>query len=59
MLERQRPRFSVVKFTVELLSTVILVLLVFVAKWINSPINGEPVSLFEYILDLIPYMARA
>ncbi|UCD44252.1 MAG: hypothetical protein JSV27_08945 [Candidatus Bathyarchaeota archaeon] len=53
MLERRRPRFSVVKLVTEILTTVATIWIVFGAMWMTSTTTGEPVTLFGYILSLL------
>lgn len=59
MYRRRRPSFSFLKFTVEVLTTILTLVLFFVVRWFSSPLSGEPVTLFEYVLSLVPYVLRA
>ena len=52
MIERRRPRFSVVKLVAEIISTLATIWFVFSIKAFTSLTTGEPVSLFGYILSL-------
>ncbi len=57
MIERRRPRFSVVKLVAEIISTLATIWLVFSIKVFTSLTTGEPVSLFGYILSLFGSIA--
>jgi hypothetical protein len=57
MMERRRPRFSVVKLVAEIISTLVTIWLAFSIKIFTSVTTGEPVSLFGYILSLFESIA--
>jgi len=41
------------------LTTILPIVLFIVVRWFSSTLSKEPVTLFEYILNLVTYILRA